>query len=328
MVSKYFKTIIFIKSILIILLLTLTINAMEIDNSGNIKCNTSDDIQQCIDKGAGKIISFLPGVYEVPMLKVRSDDTTIIIPKGIVFNLKKQDYPKKDGAIIGIYHKHIKFKKEYKEIKNVTIYFDGIIDGRKLFFEKQDISYEGINIKYGNNCKIIGTGTIKDINGDGIDIDASKYLVVRGKSDKERLKLISNNGNGIHFGSPRPIIGSRNNVIMYAYAEDNGYLHKRNGFDLSWPNKDGAIYINCIAKDNRKNWEINGMGGQVLDSQSINTGKVELKDTFGGASKVIINEKDITNQDFVSTKTKILLKNNIKKFLGMQTQEMLEGIKY
>ena len=318
----------FIKSIIITLLLLSSLNAIEIDNDGNVKCNPKDNIKKCFEIGDGKRISLLPGNYEVSMLQITKDNTTLIIPKGAILNLKQQDYPKKDGAIIGVYGKHKKWEKQYEQIKNVTIDLDGIIDGHKSYFIPKDISYEGINIKYGENCKIIGSGTIRNINGDGIDIDSSKYCLFRGKTGDERLKLLNNSGNGLHFGSPRPITGSYYNIVLDLYAEGNGYLHKRNGFDLSWPNPNGAIYINCIAKNNRKNWEIDGMGGQVIDSQSINTGKVKLEDTFCGASKAIVNGEDITNQNLVSKKSKILLKYYLKKILGIKTQNMLEGIKF
>lgn len=66
----------------------------------------------------------------------------------------------------------------------------------------------------------------------------------------------------------------------------------------------------------------------MIDSKSLNTGKVKLEDTFGGASKVVINGKDATNQDFISKKTKILLKYHIKKILGLKTNKMFEGIEF
>lgn len=252
---------IFLKIIFINLLFLSNIYAIEMDNNGNIKCNPSDNIQECLNQGGGKTITLLAGNYEVPMLQITEDNTTLIIPKGAIINLKEQEYPKKDGAILKIYKKHHKWTDDWKPIKNVTVYLDGVIDGHKDYFIQKDISYEGINIKYGENCQIMGSGIIRNINGDGIDIDASKYCLFKGIASDERLKLLNNSGNGLHFGSPRPITGSYYNIALNLYAKGNGYLHKRNGFYLFWPNPYGVIYINCIAKDNRKNWEIYGMGG-------------------------------------------------------------------
>jgi hypothetical protein len=316
------------KNIIYIVILFLNLNAMEIDKNGNIKCTALDNIQKCLNQGGGKTITLVPGVYEVPMLQITKDNTVLIIQKGTIIKLKKQNYPKKDGAVIKVYKKHHKWKNDWKEIRNVVIYMDGVIDGQKDYFIPKGISYEGINIKYGYNCKVIGNGTIKNINGDGIDIDASKYCLFRGISTDKMLKLLNNSGNGLHFGSPRPIIGSRFNVAMFLYAEGNGFKDKRNGFDLSWPNPNGAIYINCVSKDNRKNWEIDGVGGEVIDCQSINTGKVLLNNTFGGACRAIINNKDVTDKELISKKTKILIKYHIKKFFGMKIQEFLKDVTF
>ena len=74
------------------------------------------------------------------------------------------------------------------------------------------------------------------------------------------------------------------------------------------------------------NWEIDAVGGIVVNSKSINSGLVREKDEFAGASHVVINDKDITSQDFISKKTKLLLKNELKKLIG-KANPMYDGVK-
>jgi len=102
------------------------------------------------------------------------------------------------------------------------------------------------------------------------------------------------------------------------------------GVDLSWPNSSGATYINCIAKDNRKNWEIDGVGGGVIDSKLIDSkkGRVLFQDDFKGASSVTINGVNVTNKNIISVKSILLLKYYIAKIFGMETNPMYEGIQY
>lgn len=283
--------------------------------SETIWCSPEDKLQECFDKGAGKTVYLLPGLHLSYVANIHSD-TTVYIPKDVTVKLA-DDAPlnEKGGTVVGIKG------TPSERIKNVKVFLDGIIDGNKEVHIKKNHGYEGLNLAYAENCEIVGRGTIQNVNGDGIDIDDSRYCLIKG------LKFINNSGNGLHFGSPRPITGSKFNVAMNLYAEGNGYLHNRNGFDLSWPNKDGAFYINSTAKDNRKNWEIDAVGGIVVDSYSQDTGKVKVDDTFGGAEKFIVNNKDITSKKWISKKTKVIFKNDIKKLIG-KDNPMFDGVSY
>jgi len=78
------------------------------------------------------------------MLKVKSDNTTMIFPKDTIFKLKKWNYSKKYGAVIAI--SILTLKKEYKD---VTIYFNGIINDHKLFFRKKVLVINKANTIFG-----------------------------------------------------------------------------------------------------------------------------------------------------------------------------------
>ena len=115
------------------------------------------------------------------------------------------------------------------------------------------------------------------------------------------MTVRDNGGSGIHFGSPRPITGSHSNAVMNVLSHDNGFERLRNGFDISWPNPSGAIFINCVSKNNFRNFDIEATGTVVLSSYSLSSGKTKKKDNFGGASLAIV--------DGINVNTKWISKN-------------------
>ena len=98
----------------------------------------------------------------------------------------------------------------------------------------------------------MGHGNIKNCSGDGIDIDASANAVVMG------LNIFNVDGTGIHLGSPRPIKSSSNSIFIGNHSHNNGFLRKRSGFDVSWPNYDARLHIG-FASENYQNWDISGL---------------------------------------------------------------------
>jgi hypothetical protein len=207
-------------------------------------------------------------------------------------------------------------------MKNVHLVLDGEIDANKEIHSPETGGWEGVNYAWVENSSITGSGTIHSASGDGIDLDAVKNVLVEGVTVRD------NDGTGLHFGSTRPIHGSIDNVVMNVKSINNGFLAKRNGFDLSWPNPNGAVFINCHAEDNYRNFEIEAAGGIVVNSFSIDNGKVGEPDDFGGASFARVNGKDVTNKRWISKKKEILIKRDIKKIFGMEYPEYLDGVEY
>jgi hypothetical protein len=99
-------------------------------------------------------------------------------------------------------------------------------------------------------------------------------------------------------------------MVIKVTSKNNGFLRHRNGFDLSWPNSNGAIFVNCKAVDNYRNYEI------------------EAEDDFSGADFVLVNGVNMTNKSWISVKNKILIKRDIKSFLGVESLKNLNYIKY
>ena len=165
-----------------------------------------------------------------------------------------------------------------------------------------------------------GAGSVINVKGDGIDVDASEDCYFSG------LTLADNEGSGFHFGSPRPIVGSKDNIVRNMRAYRNGFGYKRNGFDLSWPNRNGAVFQSCVSVNNYRNWQIEAAGA-VLSSFSIDDGLVEAPDDFGGAYYSSINGEDLTSPSLLSKKTKVLLYNDLKKLFGLGASH-LNGVEY
>lgn len=188
-------------------------------------------------------------------------------------------------------------------IENVHIIVDGEINGNKSIHTYKKGGIEGIDWKWVNNSTISGSGVIHSANGDGIDIDATFNSVI---SD---VTVRDNGDSGIHFGSPRPIAGAgnQNNVVIGVTSINNGFRIGKSGFDLSWPNPDGVIYVNCTAIDNYRNFFIEISCGAIYNAISKNCGKVVKEDNISGADYAVINAENITNKKFISIKSQILI---------------------
>lgn len=234
-----------------------------------IYCSVDDNLQDKINEAQNKILVLNPGVHFSYVTDIPSN-SFIIIPKNATIKLADDAKPpKKGGYVLGAHG------TESNQVENIVIILNGTIDGNNLVHPYHKSGNEGITFIWAKNSTVIGSGSIVNCSGDGIDIDASTGIYLEG------INLKNNSGSGIHFGSPRPIRASYKNVIVNSYSENNGFLVNRNGFDHSWPNY-GVTYIGCTSKDNYRNWEIDGENGIVVASKSVNNGKVESKDTFKG----------------------------------------------
>jgi len=267
-------------------------------------CTEQDVLQKCLDKAKGGVLTVLPGNHKSYMANIHSN-STVIISKGAVIKLADDALmPHKGGYVIGIRG------SEGKYANNVHIILNGIIDGNNEVHPYEKSGNEGISFGWVKNCSITGMGIVRKASGDGIDVDSVEGCYFEG------VKVVDNSGTGFHFGSSRPIKSSKNNIVMNVYASGNGFKNKRNGFDLSWPNPNGAIFVNCEAVDNYRNYEIEAEGGIIYNSISISNGKVSKADDFSGAYLAIINGKNVTNKSWISKKHKVLIKRDIKKLLN------------
>jgi hypothetical protein len=286
-------------------------------------CQPSDNLQECIDTSNNNIISLIPSnIYQTDGIKITKSNTTFIIPKGVILKLA-DNAVLNDKAFGGVANSVIQSKgSPEKFIENIHIVIEGEIDGNKKNHPYEGGGVEVIDWLFVKNSTISGSGVIHSANGDGIDIDASFNLMIRD------VTVENNDGSGIHFGSPRPIVGGKGSVVIGVVSRNNGFLHKRNGLDLSWPNPNGAIFINCTAVDNYRNYEIEAEGGVVYNSASVSSGKVVKEDDFSGADFVLVNGVNMTNKSWISVKNKILIKRDIKRFLGIESPKYLDPIKY
>mgnify|MGYP001078185032 CR=1 FL=1 len=66
----------------------------------------------------------------------------------------------------------------------------------------------------------------------------------------------------------------------------------------------------------------------MTNCRSESSGAVVAEDDFSGASYAYVNDKDVTSRAWISKKTTVLLNRDIKKLLGMEYHEYLEGIEY
>lgn len=236
-----------------------------------VECEPGDDLQQKLNEAAGRMLVLLPGLHETGTVTVPAN-TTLRIPQGATVRLADDaDMPHKGGSVIQAKG------AEDKPLRGVKIILDGVVDGNKEAHPYSESGNEGIDFYWCVDCAITGIGTVRNASGDGVDVDAITRCFFEG------ISLIDNGGTGFHFGSPRPIRPSRYNVAVGLYAEGNGFGRQRRGFDHSWPNKDGITYIGCIAKDNYRNWQIDGEGGVVVACRSIDTGRCEQPDKIKDA---------------------------------------------
>lgn len=284
-------------------------------------CPLIGNLQDCIDTTTNSIVRLSKGTYNVNAIRIPSN-MTFIIPKGTI--LKLADDAKMDPEAFGGKANFVLGSIGTKEnmIENIHIIIDGEIDGNKKIHTYEKGGVEGIDWKWVKNSTITGKGTVHSVNGDGIDIDTTFNSVI------SNVTVRDNGDSGIHFGSPRPIFGSKNNVVIGVTSINNGYRIGKSGFDLSWPNPNGVVYVNCIAIDNYRNFLIEATGGGIYNAKSIDNGKVVASDDVGGAGYAVINNVNVTDTDFISVKELILLKRDIKKFLGINYHSYLDGIEY
>lgn len=246
-----------------------------------VTCLPSEDINDCIDKLPAGVIRLVSGDYYTEGVKLKSN-ITLEVPSGALVKLK--DSAKLNSrAFGGVANAVIQAKgSRAKPLTNINLLVDGEIDGNKLKHPYENGGVEGVNLVWVSHSTIDGSGIIHSANGDGIDLDAVSNVLVRGVTVK------NNGGTGVHFGSPRPIYGSKNNVLFRVTSTNNGFRAKRNGFDISWPNPYGATLISCVAKDNYRNYQIEAKGGVVVNFRSQDSGGVIEADDFSGASYAFI----------------------------------------
>jgi len=295
-------------------------------NEKIVYCDTSDNFQQKVYDAKNGILILQPGIHQSHVTNILGN-TTVYIPIGATIRLADDvnlhEYskvsPMGDAAVLRC------VGTEEKPIKNIKIILDGKIDGNK---ENHPYSInadgegkggcEGIAFKWVEKSIITGVGTIVNVNGDGIDVDASRLCYFEG------IRLINNDGTGFHFGSTRPIRPSERNIAVNLYAEGNGFGALRNGFDLSWPNINGAMYIGCTAENNYCNWEIDADGGIVLAGRSINSGNEMKPDNLFNSSYSQINGKVLAPENFrtplVSTKNSLSKRQSLR----IQTWEKID----
>lgn len=286
-------------------------------------CYPHEDLQSCIDEAETKTVSLSEGIYNVQGIHIGSN-ITFMVPKHSTIRL--DDHAKLNSSAFGGVANYVLASIGTKEsmIENVHLIIDGEIDGNNGIHTYEKGGVEGIDWKWVTNSTISGTGVIHSVNGDGIDIDATFNSTI------SNVTIRDNGDSGVHFGSPRPIAGagSKNNVVIGVTSLNNGFRIGKNGFDLSWPNPDGVIYVNCTAIDNFRNFFMEASGGAIYNAKSQNSGKVVKEDDISGADYAVINGENITNKKLISIKSQILIKRDIKKFLGMDYHEHLDGIKY
>ena len=263
--------------------------------------DTLININEFLKFNVDKTIVFDKGLYNLDPIILNSNQQ-LIVPSGTMLKLSNNsNMPLKGGAFI-------RAEGSISDrIENVALIINGIVDANKKTHSYEKSGNEGVTFSFSKNCKVVGQGVIRNSSGDGIDIDDSINLVVEG------LKFCSNSGSGIHFGSPRPITPSFNNLIINTKSTRNGFLLKRSGMDISWPNENAAIYINSHSFNNYRNWDIDAEGGLVVNSYSYGE-EIIQKDNFSGSDYVFINGERLNGQKkLISSKQIIEFKSKFKK---------------
>lgn len=104
---------------------------------------------------------------------------------------------------------------------------------------------------------------------DGLDLDDTEDTLVEG------CIAYNCNGNGFHIST-----NSAQNRIIGNYAEGNGFELSRSGFD-HYPSAADNVYIGNIAKDNYRNWDVNGTACVWVGNHSL--GSPTVVDTLNSA---------------------------------------------
>ncbi|WP_412125851.1 hypothetical protein [Vibrio cyclitrophicus] len=189
-------------------------------------CTQNEALQQCIDNAKTNIISLSSGIHETSGIFISSNQT-FIVPDGST--LKLADDAVLNGEAFGGDANFViaSIGKPNQLVSNVHIIINGEIDGNKDVHVYEKGGVEGIDWKWVENSTISGSGVVHSANGDGIDLDAVHNIQI---SD---ITVKDNGDSGIHFGSPRPIMPSTNNVVIGVTSINNGFRVGKSGFDLS-----------------------------------------------------------------------------------------------
>lgn len=260
------------------------------DSSSTVICNnTNKELSKCINENAGKTIVVPEGIYYSNVINIYSNTNLIITKNAKIYmsdeNEWKEMCPTCKGGVGAVFRA---VGAPENPLKNIHILLNGEIIGSNYALVN-DYRYEGINFKYVEFSTISGDGSIKNIHGDGIDIDGSSNILVK------NLSILNNSGTGVHLGSPRPITSNSNIIVKNIYSENNGHLMERSGFDNSWPNELSLFLISNVAINNFQNYDINGFG--VIMLNNLSSGSVMLEDFLTGA---LINENFVVQNNLLN----------------------------
>ena len=281
-------------------------------------CKSGENIQDCIDRVEYGEVLLEPGIYLTEQILLQKSNITLIIPSNTTIALSDDAWinPNAKGGVVNaiIYARG----SLQRPLKNIHIILNGVIDGKLDTHTAERGGLEGINYAFVHGGSISGSGVIHSVNGDAVDIDASQYV------DVSNIKVMDNGGSGIHFGSPRPIVPSMHNLVFNVTSVRNGHLRQRNGFDLSWPNPNGATFVNCIGAENYRNWQIEANG--VVVNSTSERGSVE--DDVRHGTYAEINGKNKAGIHFFSRRTLNLIRRDINLILGRSVPDYLIGLEY
>ena len=245
----------------------------------NILCKKDkrNFIDHCFQSNiSNKSIKIPDGLTLTSGIKIIGENITIDIPKESIIKLSPEvDVPDSfDGAkALSL----IQIGTSEQIARNITINLNGILDGSREFHPYENGGIEGINIINGEYLLIQGNGKVHSFNGDGIDIDKMNNSLIDG------ISAIDNGASGFHYGSSRPIPKintSSNNILMNITAINNGFLRKRNGIDISWPNREENYFINTKSFYNYRNYEIEGEKALVHNCISDRGKSTQKRDIF------------------------------------------------
>lgn len=278
-------------------------------DDNTVVCSPSIDFQNCLESNVSKVIYTKKGLHDISPFNLY-DGQRLVVRAGTILRLSSDiTMPYKDGYVMGI------MGDSDKEIVNVTVLFNGEINGNKKIHPYEQSGNECVRVDYANHLTFVGSGILRDCSGDGLDIDVSDNIFISG------ISAIDNSGAGFHIGSGRPISSSKNILALGLIAEGNGHKLQRAGLDVSWPNQNSNIYMLSAGRNNYRNWELEGAGSFNILSISSNAKKV---DTLHGASFTLINGKQ--NSSFLENYTYLtkLVVRDLKLFYQSVSQALFE----